>query len=259
MTVVIKLIGIGLGNSKHLTLEAIEAISSCDLIFLGEKKAEKSELAELKKEVCLSHIDPKKTVLQSFIFPERKNEGIAYQDSVSHWHKEIANSWVELILKYLDMNKRLETNIGIPVWGDPSLYDSSLRVVEKVKGRIKGLKVNMISGLSSAQILTSSFGITFNEVGKEVIITTGRKLKEKGWPKSANTVFVMLDGECSFQFLTDPDLYIWWGAYLGLERETLLQGNLHEKKQDIVKLRKKLRARFGWIMDIYKIQKIKRK
>ena len=71
-----------------------------------------------------------------------------------------------------------------------------------------------------------------------------------------STIFVMLDGNCSFANLDEPNLYIWWGAYLGLDRETLLEGKLEDTKNNIIQLRQKLRKKFGWIMDIYKIQQI---
>ena len=54
MRVKIKLIGIGLGNPKHITAEAIDALRLCDLIIIGDKKEEKSELANLKREITLS-------------------------------------------------------------------------------------------------------------------------------------------------------------------------------------------------------------
>ena len=91
------------------------------------------------------------------------------------------------------------------------------------------------------------------------MITTGRKLREDGWPKEVGTIYVMLDGDCSFANLDEPNLYIWWGAYLGLDRETLLEGKLEEIKNNIIELRQKLRNKFGWIMDIYKIQQIRDK
>ena len=114
----------------------------------------------------------------------------------------------------------------------------------------------MISGISSPHVLASSFGIPFNKIGEPVMKTTGRKLREDGWPKGVSTIFVMLDGNCSFANLDEPNLYIWWGAYLGLDRETLLEGKLEDTKNNIIQLRQKLRKKFGWIMDIYKIQQI---
>jgi len=38
-----------------------------------------------------------------------------------------------------------------------------------------------------------------------------------------------------------------------------LEGKLEETKNNIIELRQKLRNKFGWIMDIYKIQQIRDK
>ena len=256
MRVKIKLIGIGLGNPKHITAEAIEALKLCDLIIIGDKKETKSELANLKREITLAQIDSEKTEISSFSFPERKVSEPFYKDAVLDWHSDIANLWVDLILKFLKKNFNKQTIIGIPVWGDPSLYDSTLRIGEKVRKKIENSSIQMISGISSPHVLASSFGIPFNKIGEPVMITTGRKLREDGWPKGVSTIFVMLDGDCSFGSLAEQNLYIWWGAYLGLDRETLLEGKLEDIKNNIIELRQKLRKKFGWIMDIYKIQQI---
>jgi len=259
MRVKIYLIGIGLGNPKHITAEAIDALRLCDLIIIGEKKETKSELANLKKEITLAQIDSEKTKISSFSFPERQVNEPFYKDAVLDWHSDIANLWADIILKFLNKNFKNETTIGIPVWGDPSLYDSTLRIGEKVKKKIENSSLQMISGISSPHVLTSSFGIPFNEIAEPVMITTGRKLREDGWPKEVGTIYVMLDGDCSFASLDEPNLYIWWGAYLGLDREILLEGKLEEIKNNIIELRQKLRNKFGWIMDIYKIQQIRDK
>ena len=47
------------------------------------------------------------------------------------------------------------------------------------------------------------------------------------------------------------DIQIWWGAYLGMPDETLIEGNLREVERDIVARRTELRAEKGWIMDVY--------
>jgi precorrin-6A synthase len=61
----------------------------------------------------------------------------------------------------------------------------------------------------------------------------------------------MLDGAEAFANLTDPDLDIYWGAYLGMPGELLVGGDLQERKAEIVALRAQARAEHGWIMDSY--------
>jgi precorrin-6A synthase len=84
-----------------------------------------------------------------------------------------------------------------------------------------------------------------------VLITTGRRLRERGWPDDASRVAVMLDSGGAFDALPPEGLYIWWGAYLGMDSQCLLDGWLADVGPVILDRRAALRARHGWIMDIY--------
>ena len=88
-----------------------------------------------------------------------------------------------------------------------------------------------------------------------VLITTGRRLREHGWPGSADTVAVMLDGQCAFQTLAPAGLHIWWGAYLGMANQLCISGNLAEVGPVIVRERERARAQHGWIMDTYLLKR----
>ena len=105
-------------------------------------------------------------------------------------------------------------------------------------------------------MLVSAFGIPFNEIGKSVLITTGRLLKERGWPDGTETIYVVLDGECSFTFLKDNNIYIWWAAYLGMTEQTLIKGEVSKIGNEIIKTRNTLRSDKGWILDVYKLQRL---
>ncbi|MEM8915312.1 MAG: hypothetical protein AAGC83_05705, partial [Pseudomonadota bacterium] len=76
-----------------------------------------------------------------------------------------------------------------------------------------------------------------------------------GWPEGAETVAVMLDGEASFTRLRKPDLYIWWGAYLGSPDEMILKGKIVDVGSEIVRIRQEARSAHGWMMDTYIIKK----
>ena len=52
MSITLYLIGIGFGNEKHVTEEAANTIKNCNLILIGKKKEEKSDIANLKKYIC---------------------------------------------------------------------------------------------------------------------------------------------------------------------------------------------------------------
>ena len=94
-----------------------------------------------------------------------------------------------------------------------------------------------------------------NDIGAPVVITTGRQLRDHGWPKGVDTVVVMLDGACAFQTLETKGIDIWWGAYLGMQNQLLIAGPLEEKGPTILETRAKARQNHGWVIDIYLMRK----
>ena len=256
MSINLYLIGIGFGNAKHVTKEAANTIKNCNLILIGKKKEEKSDIADLKTYICKFFVKINSVSFQEFIIPERQSFSKKYVNSVVEWHDQIAKTWVEIINGYTSRTKKMTLNVGVPIWGDPSLYDSSQRIALRVKNTLRNTSIKLIPGLSSIQLLVSAFGIPFNEIGKSVLITTGRLLKEKGWPDGVETIYVVLDGECSFKFLQVNNIYVWWAAYLGMKEQTLIQGEVQKIGQDIINTRNTLRSVKGWILDIYKLQRI---
>ena len=257
MSITLYLIGIGFGNEKHVTEEAANTIKNCNLILIGKKKEEKSDIANLKKYICNFFVEINTVNFQEFIIPERQSSSEKYINSVLEWHEKIAKTWVEIINEYTSKTEKMTLNVGIPIWGDPSLYDSSQRIALRVRNTLHNTSIKLIPGLSSIQLLVSAFGMPFNEIGKSVLITTGRLLKEKGWPDGAETIYVVLDGECSFKFLKGTNIHIWWAAYLGMKEQTLIQGNVQKIGEEIIDTRNTLRSAKGWILDIYKLQRVK--
>jgi precorrin-6A synthase len=141
------------------------------------------------------------------------------------------------------------------VWGDPSLYDSTLRIVDQVVAmQTVEFALDVIPGITSVQALAARHRIALNHIGGPIHITTGRQLAE-GMP--GDNVVVMLDGDCAFKTITD-DVQIYWGAYVGTADEVLLSGSLRECGPRIEKARSEARARHGWIMDAYLLRKNRR-
>jgi precorrin-6A synthase len=141
------------------------------------------------------------------------------------------------------------------VWGDPRLYDSTLRIIDRIIARgTVAFEYEVIPGISSVQALAARHRITLNRIGEPVHITTGRKLSE-GLPDNINDVIVMLDGECSFNKVNDPAIDIYWGAYLGTNDEKLVSGNLKGRMHEIERIRSEAKRRKGWIMDTYLLRR----
>jgi len=174
-----------------------------------------------------------------------------YVHRVDEWHAAIMAIYEGLFSSELG-----ENGVGaFLVWGDPMLYDSTIRILDRVKAHGKvAFKTRAIAGITSIQALCAAHGIPLNLVGKPVEVTTGRRVMES-FPASSQTSVVMLDGQQAFAKIDDPDAEIFWGAYLGSEDEIIIAGNLMEKRQQILDARAAARARHGWIMDIYLLRK----
>ena len=94
-----------------------------------------------------------------------------------------------------------------------------------------------------------------NKIGKPFFVTTGRFLKQKGLFFDNDRSFVMLDGNCSFQYINTEMYYMWWGAYLGMKKEIIYKGYLNEIYEKVISKSKMAKLRYGWIMDTYLLQK----
>lgn len=247
----LSLIGIGTGNPQHLTLEAVAALNAVDLILIPNKGAGKDDLAGLRQQICARAITAPGPRIVEFALPVRDPAITDYKERVDHWHDAIARIWIETIRANRPSG---DIKVGFLVWGDPSLYDSTMRIAERLKADSDiGLKV--IPGITSIQALTAAHAVPLNEIGAPFTVTTGRQLREAGWPASADTLVIMLDGECSFQTIDPAGVEIWWSAYAGMENQIGLSGPLAEISHEIVTTRARARTEHGWIMDIYLLRK----
>ncbi len=243
------IVGIGAGNPEHMTIQAINALNRADVLFIPQKGKAKTFLADMRRDICDRYIShPYRSI--DFSVPKRSADA-GYEAGVNDWHQAIAEIYERLFLEEL---KDGET-AALLVWGDPGLYDSTIRIIERVSrmGNV-AFDYDVIPGITSIQALAASHRIPLNDIGKPVQITTGRRLAQ-GWPDGADDIVVMLDGELAFKTVDDEDADIYWGAYLGTEREIILSGRLGEISAEIVETRAKARADNGWIMDTYLIRR----
>ncbi|MGE8143153.1 precorrin-6A synthase (deacetylating) [Novosphingobium sp. NPDC080210] len=243
------LIGIGTGNPDHLTAQAAHTMNAADLILLPRKGSAKSDLVDLRRTIC-AHVLTRPVRIVEFDMPVRDAQG-DYTSAVHDWHDAIAAIWQEQIEHHLPDGGRL----ALLVWGDPSLYDSTLRIAERLRTAGMDMTVNVVAGITSIQALTAAHAIPLNPLAGPVTITTGRALRTQSWPQGADTIVVMLDAGCAFEVLEPEGITIWWGAYLGMPHQALEHGPLAEAAPRIAARRAELRARHGWIMDVYLMRK----
>lgn len=237
----IHVIGIGAGDPDHVTAEAVRALNDTQVFFAMDKGEVKSDLVALRRRICERFIvEPGYRFVEMADPPRAKDT--AYRQAVADWHAARADVWAEAIERELGPD-----GVGaFLAWGDPSLYDSTLRILDTVAQRVE-FSYDVIPGITAIQALTARHRIPLNDIGEPVLITTGRRLAADGLTGSA---VVMLDGECTFQSCP-PQTRIWWGAYLGTPDELLVSGTVGDVGEQIVKLRVEARARHGWIMDTY--------
>jgi len=242
----LRLIGIGTGNPDHITLEGVRALQSADLVLIPRKGAEKRDLADLRREICARVLGEEARIVE-FDLTTRDDSG-DYMAGVNDWHDAVAAAWQAALAAHTPS----PASAALLIWGDPSLYDSSLRIAGRLDPQPA---IRVIPGITSLQALTAAHCIPLNAVGAPVLITTGRRLREAGWPADAITIAVMLDGGCAFNAIDPAGARIWWGAYLGMDREILRAGPLADVGTEIVETRAEARARHGWIMDCYLLQR----
>jgi precorrin-6A synthase len=245
----LSLVGIGCGDPEQLTLAAIRAINAADVILIPRKGEEKTDLAELRREICARVLTNTRTRLVEFDLPVRDAVREDYRGGVDDWHDAVAAVWSREIETHLGAGGR----VAFLIWGDPSLYDSSLRIARRLAPLPE---IEVIPGVTALQALCAAHAIPLNEIGAPFLVTTGRQLREGGWPAGVETIAVMLDGGAAFQSLDPNGLHIWWGAYLGMPHQIIFAGPLAETGAAIVAARAEARSRHGWIMDSYILKRV---
>ncbi len=181
----ILVIGIGTGSPEQLTVAAIAALNRADAIFLPDKGEEKGELLALRRAILERYVTREGTRAVPYAVPQRNAALPDYDQGVDQWHEALAGIFTDLIARL-----GADETGAFLVWGDPGLYDSTLRILGKVP---IPMEIRVIPGISAVQALTAAHGIALNRIGEPVLITTGRRLE----PGDTDVV-VMLDGKQSF-------------------------------------------------------------
>lgn len=240
----LSLIGIGCGDPGQLTRAAIGAINAADVVLIPRKGTAKSDLADLRRTICADVLTNTATRIAEFDLPMRDAAEADYRKGVDDWHDAVAAIWSQTIASH----RGGEGRVALLIWGDPSLYDSSLRIARRLD---PSPEIEVVPGITSIQALCAAHALPLNDIGEPFLVTTGRRLREGGWPAGVDTVVVMLDGGTAFQSLDPEGLHIWWGAYLGMQDQIIMSGALAETGPRIVAARLAARERHGWIMDSY--------
>ena len=190
MTRRIHVIGIGAGDPDYVTAEAVRALNDTAVFFAMDKGEAKNDLVALRRQICERFIVRPGYRFVELADPQRAKDA-NYRQAVAQWHSARAAVWADAIEREL-----APEGVGaFLAWGDPSLYDSTLRILELVAQRVE-ISYDVIPGITAIQALTARHRIPLNDIGEPVLITTGRRLAADGL---AGSVVVMLDGDCAFR------------------------------------------------------------
>ena len=242
------LIGIGAGDPEHITVQGINALNRADVLFVLDKGQASEDLVRMRLQICQRYIrEPGYRVVQ-ISDPQRDSSAPCYTAGVEHWHEQRAEVFTHLIDDQL-----ADGECGaFLLWGEPGLYDSTLRVLDRVRaGGCNDFELEVIPGISSVQALAARHRIALNHIGQPIRITTGRKLVAE----DLDNVVVMLDAHCAFEAFIDENVDIYWGAYIGTADEILIAGKLSEVCEQIKQARSAARADKGWVMDTYLLRR----
>src|SRR5579863_943188 len=177
-------IGIGAGDPEYVTVQAVNALNQVDVFFIMDKGQDTDELVRLRKEICERHIEDKSYRTVETPDPPRDRRPASYETTVRAWHDERADIYERLIGEELGAD---ECGAFL-VWGDPSLYDSTLRIIDQIVARgAVTFEYEVIPGISAIQALAARHRIALNRIGRPIHITTGRKLAA-GLPHDADDV-----------------------------------------------------------------------
>jgi len=246
----ISVIGVGAGDPRQVTMEAVDALNQADVFFILDKGPAKQQLLDVRQDILDRYVRDHSYRTAAIEDPERDRAADGYAEAVADWRRRRADAYQQAITGELADG---ETGAFL-VWGDPALFDSTLPILADLAARGLPLDVEVIPGISSVSALAARHGIGLNRVGAPVTVTTGRRLARQ-WPPDVDDVVVMLDSRDAYQQFSHQDMEIFWGAYLGTPDEILISGPLPEVAARIAETRAAARDRKGWIMDTYLLRR----
>ena len=167
----IHVIGIGAGDPDYVTAQAVAALNDTQVFFAmdkgphatGQGADAKDDLVALRRQICERFIREPGYRFVELPDPPRARDG-DYRQAVADWHAARAQVWAEAIESELAPG-----GVGaFLAWGDPSLYDSTLRILDTVAARVD-IDYDVIPGITAIQALTARHRIPLNDVGEPVL------------------------------------------------------------------------------------------
>lgn len=234
----VRVIGIGMGP-QHLTAEAVAALRSADYVVAAAKGEDDSLLAVRRSVAAAYGLE-----VVAITDPARdRADPEDYPAAVRAWHDARVRAYAAVL-------RERGGTAAFLVWGDPSLYDSTVRIVEQLADLLP-LEYDVVPGISALQVLAARHRIVLHPVGRPVHVTPARRLAQ-AVAEGQTDIAVMLTGELDLGELADWS--IWWGANLGTAAEELVAGRVGDVLGELAAARERARRAAGWVMDVYLIR-----
>lgn len=247
------LIGIGAGHPDWLTLQAIDAINALDVLFVVVKEGEYDELVNFRRSLIARHRHAPLRSVELTDPPRPWRTAPDYAAAVARWRAQRLQSWGAAVERELPEGG----TGGFLVWGDPSLYESTLAIVTELAASASvthELQIRVIPGISCVHALTAAHRIPLNRQGRAVQVAPARLLRD-GMPADVDDVVVMLDGRQTFGLIDPSGLDIYWAAFLGTPDKLLVAGDLATVREEIARVRAEAAAAKGWMFDTYLLRR----
>ena len=166
---------------------------------------------------------------------------------MADWHAARAAAYAEVL------SSRGGTAAFL-VLGDPSFYDSTIRVVEKIQKLGLPVEFDVLPGVSAPQLLAARHRIVLHEVGRPVHVTTGRLLQDAVAAGQDNIVAMLNPPPERLDLAGLDDWSVWWAANLGAPASGWSRDG-SATSPDRSPTPASARAETGWVMDIYLLRR----
>lgn len=243
----VRILGVGMGP-QHVTAEVAAALRSADYVVAADKGVSDHEdgLLALRRVIADAHGIPVVAVADPVRDRSPRLGTAGYGRAVTDWHAARAERYAAVLAER-------GGTAAFLVWGDPALYDSTIRVVQQVQALGVELDYDVLPGISAPAVLAARHRIVLHEVGRPVHITTGRRLADAVAAGQDNIVAMLNPDGLDLTGLADWT--IWWGANLGAAGERLVRGRVADVVDEIAAARRAARAAAGWVMDVFLVRR----
>ncbi len=230
----VRVLGFGMGP-QHVTPEVAAALAGCDYA-LAVAKGEDDPLLAVRRAVADAH------GVELVVVPDPERDRSPGLDRAGY-EAAVADWYAARLAAYRAVLSARGGVCAFLVWGDPSLYDGTIRIVRDL-----GVDFDVLPGISAPQVLAARHRVVLHEVGQPVHVTTARRLRADVAAGQRNVVVMLTAGVDLDGF---EDWSIWWGANLGGVGERLVSGLVADVVGEIEAARAAAKADAGWVMDLF--------